>query len=71
MCVENVGGKFFWGRHLGEMAGSGATSGKWREVVPPRGNFRKWRHLGEISGSGATSGKWWEVTGELDGNKIV
>ena len=42
MCVENVGGKFFWGRHLGEMAevapprgngGSGATSGKWREVT--------------------------------------
>ncbi len=51
MCVENVGGKFFWGCHLGEMAGSGATSGKWREVVPPRGNFGKWRHLREMAGS--------------------
>jgi len=49
----------------------GATSGKWREVAPPRGNGGKWCHLGEISGSGATSGKWREVTGELDGNKIV
>jgi len=42
MCVENVGGKFFGGRHLGEMAGSGATSGKFREVAPPWGNGGKW-----------------------------
>ena len=33
MCVENVGGKFFGGRHLGEISGSGATLGKWREVT--------------------------------------
>ena len=60
MCIENVGGKFFGGRHLGEMAGrhlgemagSGATLGKKiQEVAPPRGNFGKWRHLGEMAGS--------------------